>query len=117
VAQGGQVLSNVAQRAGAAMVRLGQAGEIAVRGAFDIGPKAAIAIAGRTRIPDGLTDMVLTEVKSVGSLSFTLQLRDFAQFAGENRLRFDLFVRPTTQLTAPLSQAVQAGYINLRLIP
>lgn len=106
-----------ATRGGAAAVRVGQAGEVAVRSAFNIGEKAAIDVAGRVRIPDGLTSTVLSEVKNVGSLSYTQQLRDFAQYAGQRGLRFDLFVRPTTQLSGPLSEAIQNGVINLRFIP
>ena len=52
---------------GMATVRqLGAEGEAAVRAATDIGPKTAVDIGGRTRIPDGLTDAILTEVKNVG---------------------------------------------------
>jgi hypothetical protein len=96
---------------------LGRAGEAAVRGAFNIGDKTKILINGRTRIPDGLTNRVLSEVKNVKSLSFTRQLRDFADFAGKNNLRFDLFVRPNTQMSGPLMEAVEQGVINLRFIP
>jgi hypothetical protein len=74
-------------------------------------------VAGRTRIPDGLTETTLSEVKNVGSLSYTQQLRDFATHAGENGLQFDLYVRPTTQLSGPLEEAVASGAINLRTIP
>lgn len=55
-----------AARGGAGVVRVGQAGEAAVRSVADIGPKVAIEVAGRTRIPDGLTSTVLTEVKKRG---------------------------------------------------
>jgi hypothetical protein len=104
-------------RGGAGVVRVGQAGEAAVRSVADIGPKVAIDVAGRTRIPDGLTSTVLSEVKNVGSLSYTQQLRDFAAHASANGLRFDLWVRPTTQLSGPLAQEVANGAINLRYIP
>jgi RHS repeat-associated protein len=103
--------------AGQGPVRVGQAGEAAVRAVFEIGQKVPIQVAGRTRIPDGLTSTVLTEVKNVQSLSNTQQLRDFASYASQNGLRFDLFVRPTTQLSGPLGQAVTNGTINLRTIP
>jgi len=100
-------------------VRVGQAGEAAVRGVADIGPKVSINVAGRTRIPDGLNlgAKVLSEVKNVGSLSYTQQLRDFAAHASANGLRFDLWVRPSTQLSGPLAQEVANGAINLRYIP
>jgi hypothetical protein len=106
-------------RGGAAAVRLGQTGEAAVRAAYDIGPATKIVVNGAERIPDGLnlTTNVLSEVKNVGSLSYTQQLRDFAQYAGENGLRFDLYVRPGAELSGPLQQAVASGEINLLFIP
>jgi hypothetical protein len=111
--------SLLAARGGAAAVRLGQAGEAAVRAAHDIGPATKILVNGAERIPDGLNlgTKVLSEVKNVGSLSYTQQLRDFAQYAGQNGLRFDLYVRPGTELSGPLRQAVSSGEINLLFIP
>jgi RHS repeat-associated protein len=102
---------------GIAAVRAGQAGEAAVRGVADIGEKVAIRVAGRTRIPDGLTNTVLTEVKNVKSLSYTQQLRDFASYAQANGLRFDLWVRKAAELSGPLQEAIRNGSINLRIIP
>ena len=98
-------------------MQVGRAGENAVRGVVDIGPKVRIRINGRTRIPDGLTGDVLTEVKNVRSLSFTRQLRDFGGFARQTRRGFDLFLRQDTQLSGPLMVAVATGTINLRFIP
>jgi hypothetical protein len=98
-------------------VRVGQAGEAAVRAAYNIGPKVAIKFAGRTRIPDGLTRTVLSEVKNVKSLTYTQQLRDFASFSRKTTRQFDLFVRPNTRLSGPLTDAVRGGDINLRYIP
>jgi hypothetical protein len=107
----------VAARGGAAAVRAGQAGEAAVRAATNIGPATRITVNGATRIPDGLTGTVLSEVKNVGALSYTQQLRDFAAFARQSGRQFDLYVRPNTQLSGPLQDAVRAGEINLRYIP
>jgi hypothetical protein len=109
--------STVAARGGLAAVRLGRAGEDAVRAAFDIGNPTRILVNGRNRIPDGLTTNILSEVKNVRSLSFSRQLRDFSDFAQQTGRRFDLFVRPNTELSTPLRRAVQDGTINLRLIP
>jgi RHS repeat-associated protein len=106
-----------AARGGAAAARLGQAGEAAVRAAYDIGPTTRVLVNGVERIPDGLTGRVLSEVKNVGSLSYTQQLRDFATFAQQTGRQFDLYVRPGTQLSGPLSDAIRAGEINLRFIP
>ncbi|WP_040598244.1 putative toxin [Patulibacter medicamentivorans] len=98
-------------------MRLGQAGEDAVRAAYDIGPKARITVGGRGRIPDGLTRVTLSEVKNTASLSYTRQLRDFEQYARQTGRTFDLFVRPGARLSGPLLDARAAGRINIREIP
>lgn len=56
----------VTPKNGAAIVRMGQAGEDAVRSVFDIGPKVEKVIGGRTRIFDGLNSEAVSEVKNVG---------------------------------------------------
>jgi hypothetical protein len=56
-------------------------------------------------------------VKNVKSLSYTQQLRDFADIAKQQGLQYDLYVRPSTQLSGPLTQAIQDGVINLKFIP
>jgi hypothetical protein len=107
------------QRGGALPVRIGQAGERAVRAVHDIGPKVPINVNGRTRIPDGLTNTVLSEVKNVKSLSYTQQLRDFVKYAQNNGLRVDLYVRPNggTSLSSTLADAIRNGQIHLKYIP
>ena len=73
---------------GTALARsLGQAGEDAVG---ITGPKVSIEIpgSGQIRIPDALTDTTLTEVKNVGSLSYTQQLQDFTTYSQANGLDF-----------------------------
>ena len=97
--------------------QLGREGEAAVRGANIIGDKTRIVVNGRARIPDGLTETTLTEIKNVQSLSFTRQLRDYADFAQQNKLQFDLFTRPDTLLSGPLRDFIEKGVINLRVIP
>jgi hypothetical protein len=104
-------------KGGAAPVRLGQAGEDAVRGVFNIGSKVKIPINGRFRIPNGMTPTTLSEVKNVKALSFTRQLRDFADYAQQTGRRFDLYVRPSTTLSGPLRDAIGLGTINLKFIP
>lgn len=73
----------------------------------------------RYRIPDTLdeTANVLGEVKNVGTLSYTNQLRDFAAYARQQGSTFELWVRPTTQLSGPLQEAVRDGRITLRFLP
>lgn len=90
---------------GANAVRKGQAGERAVRSAFDIGPKATRVINGRTRIFDGLNSSAVSEVKNVRRLSYTRQLRDYADYASRNGLRLDIYVRGGTKISGPLARA------------
>ena len=100
-------------------VRVGQAGEAAVRGAYDIGPKATVSINGRTRILDGLTDSAVTEVKNVQSLSLTTQIQDNIDYAAQTGRDLHIYVRPDTYLTGPLRDAIVGsnGAIELRSIP
>ena len=97
--------------------QIGRAGEDAVRAAYNIGKKQKFGINGRNRIPDGVTSTTLSEVKNVKSLSYTSQLRDFADIAKQQGLKYDLYVRPSTSLSGPLSQAIENGVINLKFIP
>jgi hypothetical protein len=62
-------------------------------------------------------DNVLSEVKNVTSMSYTRQLRDFAEYSQATGRRFDLYVRPDTRLSGPLADAIGDGLINLRYIP
>lgn len=82
---------NAAKSSTATARRLGIAGERAVG---ITGPKTAINVAGRTRIPDALTRTTLTEVKNVKSLSFTRQLRDYHTFSQQTGRDFILYTRP-----------------------
>lgn len=112
-----EVIAAESELSGTALARqLGRAGEHAVG---ITGPKTAIQIpgSGQIRFPDALTESTLTEVKNVGSLSYTQQLRDFTTYSRANGLNFELWVRPTTELSGPLQQAIADGQITLRLIP
>ena len=60
---------------------------------------------------------MIGEVKNVGRLSYTNQLRDFAAYAQQQRYTFELWVRPTTPLSGPLQLAVGEGQIILRFLP
>lgn len=91
-------LATRAARGNAGPVRVGQAGEDAVRGVFDIGDKVPIRV-GAARIRDGLTPSTLSEVKNTGSLSYTRQLQDFEQYAQQTGRSFDLYVRPGARLS------------------
>ena len=106
---------------GAAVVRMGQAGENAVRDMYAIGPKATRVIGGNTRIFDGLNAEAVSEVKNVAYQAFTQQLKDSLSYAVDNGLDFDLYVRGgshPTILSAPLQDAIAGNSrFNLRFIP
>jgi hypothetical protein len=113
----GALAKDLTPRGGLKPVRVGQAGEDAVRAEYDIGTKQTISVNGRDRIPDGLTDTTLSEVKNVKSLSFSSQLRDFADYAKAHGLKYDLYVRPTTTFSGPLTQAITDHVIDIEYIP
>jgi len=61
-----------------------------------------------------MTAATISEVKNVATQSFTLQLRDTLEWARLNNLRFDLWVRSTTQLSGPLRPQIELGSITLK---
>ncbi|WP_390896941.1 putative toxin [Rubinisphaera margarita] len=78
-----------------------------------------IKVNGRNRIPDGLTDDVISEVKNVRRLSYSRQLRDFADYAKQTSRRFELHVPEGTArygLSGPLREEIESGDIILRII-
>lgn len=116
---GSRLAAEGEQLTGTALARqLGREGEAAIPGA---GNTIRIDLPnGGYRIPDILDESsgVLGEVKNVGRLSYTQQLRDYTAYAQENGMQFDLYVRGTTSLSGPLQGAIDNGLINLwRLLP
>ena len=91
-------------------VKIGQLGEQAA-GISSKG-KTKIFINGRNRIPDKLTDDVLTEVKNVKYICNTQQLRDFADFARSKGMKLELYVRRTTKI----SQTVRDAGWNIKYL-
>ena len=104
-------------RGGATAVRKGQQGEAAVRAIRDIGPKKPIVVNGRRRIPDGMNRTTLTEIKNVKSLSYTQQLRDYADYANENGLVFELWMPRGVEMSRTLRDEIDAGRIVPQWIP
>jgi hypothetical protein len=101
-----------------ALVRqLGKEGEAAAAIVKNTQRIESISGTAAYRIPDGLTQTTLTEVKNVANLNFTNQLQDFLHFSIMTGREFVLVVRPTTQLSGPLQQAISAGWITLRFLP
>jgi len=97
---------------GTSASEVGANGEINVRLSADIGDKTPIQWNGKTLVPDGLTNTTVSEVKNVGDLSFTQQLRDYADFAQQTGRTFNLYTRPNTNLSGPLKEAISKGLIN-----
>jgi hypothetical protein len=107
--------TSVKETATQAARRVGAEGESAV--GF-IGDKIRTLMpSGKYRTPDGLTDDVLSEVKNVAKQSLTAQLRDYLEFATSRGLRFDLYVRSTTELSGPLKDKIAKGTIRRCIIP
>jgi hypothetical protein len=106
---------------GAGVVRIGQAGEDAVRSMYAIGPKATRVIGGNTRIFDGLNKTAVSEVKNVSYQALTQQLKDSLAYAKKKGLDFDLYVRgdpSPTKLSGPLMEEIRSNpRFNLKLIP
>jgi hypothetical protein len=100
-------------------VQLGRVGETAAGIVENTQRIASATGTAAYRVSDALNHSarVISEVKNVGALSYTSQLRDFASYASSNGYRFELWVRPTTQLSGPLQQAVSSGDIMLRFLP
>ncbi|CAM3937077.1 RHS repeat-associated core domain-containing protein [Kibdelosporangium persicum] len=95
---------------------LGKAGEnwagVKQKGKVAIPSLTGTSKNGR-RIPDALTATTLTEIKNVGRLNYTNQLKDFVLYAKQKGLQFDLVVRQNTRLSKPLQEQVDNGSINL----
>ncbi|CEH83568.1 hypothetical protein XACB302_10730022 [Xanthomonas citri pv. citri] len=98
------------------MVRVGQAGESAVRAVVDIGSKMAFEVRGTTRIPDGVTDSVISEVKNVKYQGYTSQIRDYAEIAKQTGRDFNLYVRSDTKISGPLREAAKRGDVKICVI-
>jgi hypothetical protein len=99
-------------------VELGRLGEEAVGIPAHV-PKSGIKIveSGITRYPDRLTRTTIEEVKNVGYLALTGQLRDYLAHAENNGLTFILHVRPKIEYSRPLQRLIDAGRIIPKDIP
>jgi len=97
--------------------RLANARELGIAGERMAGltgaAKKAIDVDGRKLFPDEVTTKALTEVKNVGKLSYTRQLRDYQRYAASQpkKLDFILWTRPDTKLSGPLQKAIDDGDI------
>ncbi len=69
---------------------------------------------GAYRVPDGLTNTTLTEVKNVKYQSWTAQLRDYSAIAQRDGLKFELLINPTARVSGPLQKAFDDGLVNIK---
>ena len=97
--------------------QLGQAGEEAAQIVKNTQRIPSLTGTANYRVPDVLNDTMIGEVKNVQSLSYTSQLQDYAAYAQQNSLQFHLWVRPSTELSGPLQDAISNGQIILHYIP
>ena len=104
-------------KAGKKIYNIGKAGEKASGVIKNTKRIPSLSGTARYRIPDGLDDAVLAEVKNVKNLSYTKQLRDFNMYSQKKGLSFDLFIRPSTRLSGPLKNEILSGNIDLRYLP
>jgi hypothetical protein len=113
------VLNAAAENETPAAIAIAQRWGIAAERAVGLsGPKAAIKIFGRTRVPD-LLDMaakVLSEVKNVAYQRLTPQLRDFLAYCRANGFEFRLYVRTGTRFSKELQELIDRGEIKLMRI-
>jgi Restriction endonuclease fold toxin 7 len=59
----------------------------------------------------------ITEVKNVAYQHLSTQIQDSIAHAQTAGLQFQLFVRESTVLSAPLMDQVRAGFIRIGIIP
>ena len=99
--------------------RLGHVGETAVRAQYAIGEKAWIRVGLRFRRPDGINAALgtLNEVKNVGRQNWTRQLIDYADYASEHKLQFNLYLRSGATISTGLREAWRSGRVNVIEVP
>jgi plasmid maintenance system antidote protein VapI len=111
--------SAAAGNKGTALARqLGQAGEDAAQIVKNTERIPSLTDTAAYRIPDVLdhSAQMIGEVKNVGKLSLTSQLKDFSLYAQQRGYQFQLFVSPTTVLSGPLQGEVANGNIILNFL-
>jgi hypothetical protein len=79
--------------------------------------RAGIALNHGLTSPAASLKDALSEVKNANYLSSTQQIRDYTQYALDNGIRFDLYVRPGATLSGPLLNAESKGLLNILEIP
>ena len=68
-------------------------------------------INGRNRIPDEVTDTMITEVKNVKTQSLSIQIKDDLDLAKNLNTDFTLITRENTHITKPLQAKIDEGLI------
>jgi hypothetical protein len=100
---------------GSGPVQAGKEGESRASAHEDLGARERYTgESGKPRVSDGSTPTKLNEVKNVAKQGWTSQLKDAAAQAKGTGRQFQLWLRPTTTITAPLENARQAGEVVVR---
>jgi hypothetical protein len=101
---------------------LGRMGEIKVRELYDIGPKGgpggrfdSINGLAEFRVPDGinLKRNTISEIKNVGKQDWTDQLEDYAAYAQQEGLKFNLYLREGAEALPRLQEAERQGLVKI----
>lgn len=101
-------------------VRIGQAGDKAVRAIHPIGEAGqSFIVNGRKRIPGGVNYFTrkISEIKNTSRQALTRQLRDYIDLANSKGYSFDLYLRRGSTPTGPLLEAQAAGKVTIKEIP
>lgn len=93
----------------------GKIGEDKVRKAHNIGdkPRDAIPINGRMRIPDGVNEFAISEVKNVKYQGWTQQLQDYSDIAREREIPFNLYLQKDAKISRNLVKAWREGKVSI----
>ncbi|MCP5206967.1 MAG: hypothetical protein H7A01_07175 [Hahellaceae bacterium] len=100
-------------------------GEIKVRELYDIGPKGgpggrikSINGLAEFRVPDGINrrEGTISEIKNVGKQDWTDQLDDYAAYAQQEGLKFNLYLREGAEVLPSLQDAVDKSEGVLKII-
>jgi hypothetical protein len=104
---------------------LGRMGELKVRELYDIGPKGgpggridSINGLAEFRVPGGINrrEGTISEIKNVGKQDWTDQLDDYAAYAQQKGLKFNLYLRKDAEVLPSLQDAVDKSEGVLKII-
>jgi hypothetical protein len=96
---------------------LGKAGEQASDVTKNSKRIDSITMTANYRIPDGLSDFDLIEVKNVMYQGYTNQIKDFHLYSKRYNINFTLYTRANTTISGPLQKLIESGEIIHNYLP